>query len=122
MIDDADFESPTQDEVQVDLQGLFRAAVCLALETVLEEQVREMVGAGRWERLGRGVRKDSRNGTYLRRLLTSLGWIDVTMPRTREHGSPVDVVGRYRRRASELDQAIVEAYVAGVSTRKMGRA
>lgn len=93
----------------------------LALETVLEEQVREMVGAGRWERLGRGVRKDQRNGTYLRRLLSSLGWIDVNMPRTREQGSPVDVIGRYRRRTGEVDQAVVAAYVQGVSTRKMGR-
>ena len=32
-------------------------------------------------------------GSYLRRLLTSLGQIDVTVPRSREGGSPADVHG-----------------------------
>jgi transposase-like protein len=44
-----------------------------------------------------------RNGTYLRRLLTTMGAIDVAVPRTRENGSPVEVIGRYRRRAAEVD-------------------
>ena len=38
---------------------------------------------------------------YLRRLLTSLGQIDVMVPRSREGGSPADVMGRYRRRSEE---------------------
>ena len=62
-----------------------------------------MVGARRFERVG--SRKDHRNGTYLRRLLTSLGQIDV--------------MGRYRRRSEEVDEMMVEAYVSGVSQRKM---
>ena len=41
-----------------------------------------MVGARRFERVG--SRKGHRNGTYLRRLLTSLGQIDVTVPRRGE--------------------------------------
>ena len=77
-----------------------------------------MVGARRFERVG--ARKDHRNGTYLRRLLTSLGQIEVTVPRSRENGSPADVIGRYRRRTEELDDMITEAYVSGVSQRKMG--
>ena len=64
--------------------------------------------------------KDHRNGTYLRRLLTSLGQIDVMVPRSREGGSPADVIGRYRRRSEEVDEMMVEAYVSGVSQRKMG--
>jgi transposase-like protein len=32
----------------------------------------------------------------------------------------VDVLGRYRRRSTELDDAIVEAYVSGSSTRDVG--
>lgn len=76
-----------------------------------------MVGARRFERIG--SRKDHRNGTYVRRLLTSLGQIDVTVPRSREGGSPSDVIGRYQRRSPELDEMMVEAYVSGISTRKM---
>lgn len=118
---DAELERPTQDEIQLDLMALCRGAVRLVLEAAMEEQVRELVGAGRWERLGRGLRKDHRNGSYLRRLVTSMGAIDVAVPRTRENGSPVDVVGRYRRRMDNVDEAIVAAYVQGVSTRKMGK-
>ena len=77
-----------------------------------------MVGARRFERVG--SRKGHRNGTYLRRLLTSLGQIDVTVPRSREGGSPADVMGRYQRRSEEVDAMMVEAYVSGVSQRKMG--
>ena len=77
-----------------------------------------MVGAHRCKRVG--SRKDHRNGTYLRRLLTSLGQTDVMLPRSREGGSPADVMGRYRRRSEEVDEMMVEAYVSGVSQRKMG--
>ena len=106
-----------QDELRQDLNALFRGAIRLTLEMVLEEELKAMVGARRFERVG--SRKDHRNGTYLRRLLTSLGQIDVTVPRSREQGSPADVMGRYQRRSPELDEMMVEAYVSGVSQRKM---
>ncbi|ABS25284.1 IS256-like element ISAnsp14 family transposase [Anaeromyxobacter sp. Fw109-5] len=115
----AELELPTQENVQADLRTVFQGAVRLALETVLEEVVRDMIGARRWQRLG--SRKDLRNGTYLRRLLTTMGAIDLAVPRTRENGSPIDVVGRYRRRAAEVDAGIVSAYVSGASTRDVGR-
>ena len=111
-------ELATQDELRQDLKSLFQGAIRLTLEMVLEEELKAMVGARRFERVG--SRKDHRNGTYLRRLLTSIGQIDVTVPRSREGGSPVDVMGRYRRRTSELDEMMVEAYVSGVLQRKMG--
>jgi transposase-like protein len=114
----ADFEGRTQEELRLDLRGLFQGAIRVVIENVLQEEVRELVGARRFERLGQ--RKDVRNGTYLRRLLTSLGQIDVTVPRTRASGSACDVLGRYHRRAPEVDALIAEAYVNGVSTRKMG--
>jgi putative transposase len=107
----------TQDELREDLRGLFRGAIRLTLEVVLEEELKAMVGARRFERIG--SRKDHRNGTYLRRLLTSLGQIDVAVPRSRDHGSPADVMGRYQRRAPEIDEMMVESYVSGVSQRKM---
>ena len=108
----------TQDELRDDLRELFQGAIRLTLEMVLEEEPKAMVGARRFERVG--SRKDHRNGTYLRRLLTSLGQIEVAMPRSRDNGSPADVIGRYQRRSPELDEMMVEAYVSGVSQRKMG--
>ncbi len=73
---------PTQVELRGDLRTLFQGAIRLTLEMVLEEELKAMVGARRFERVG--SRKDYRNGTYLRRLLTSMGQLDVTVPRSRE--------------------------------------
>jgi len=116
--DTAPIEFPTQEAMQIDLIEMFRGAVRLALEAILEQQVRDMVGGGKWQRLSN--RRDLRNGSYFRRLLTSMGLVEVRVPRTRESGSPVEVFGRYRRRQSEVDEAIAQAYVNGVSTRGMG--
>ena len=111
-------ERATQEELRQDLKSLFEGAIRVTLEMVLEEELKAMVGARRFERVG--SRKDHRNGTYLRRLLTSLAQIDVMVPRSREGGSPADVMGRYRRRSEEVDEMMVEAYVSGVSQGKMG--
>ena len=114
----AEVDRATQDELRQDLRALFQGAIRVTLEMVLEEEVKAMVGARRFERVW--SRRDHRNGTFLRRLLTSMGQIDVAVPRSRENGSPAEVIGRYRRRTEELDDMIVEAYVGGVSQRKMG--
>ncbi|MFQ5521502.1 MAG: IS256 family transposase [Candidatus Methylomirabilia bacterium] len=111
-------ERATQDELRTDLKSLFQGAIRLTLEMVLEEELKAMVGARRFERVA--GRKDRRNGTYLRRVLTSLGQIDVQVPRSRDNGAPVDVLGRYRRRTEDVDDLITEAYVQGVSQRGMG--
>lgn len=116
---DADLAVPAQETVRTDLRELFRAAVRIALEVALEQEIRELVGGGRYARLG-DRRRDNRNGTYLRRLVTTMGALDIEVPRTRENGSAAAVIGRYRRRSAEVDAAVVESYVAGVSTRKMG--
>lgn len=114
----AQFQLPTQDDVHLDLRSVLLRAVHVALTAVLEEELERMIGAGRSQR-SRG-RRDQRNGSYSRGLLTSMGQLEVAVPRSRSSGSPVEVLGRYKRRASELDDAICSAYVNGVSTRKMG--
>jgi transposase-like protein len=118
-VDVTDFEPPSHEEVRTDVRGLFLGAIRVTLEMLLEEEVQELVGAGRWQKAV--ARKDHRNGSYLRGLMTSMGHLDVTVPRTRGSGSPTSVLGRYQRRTDELDEAITSAYVQGVSTRKMGK-
>src|SRR5262245_18451040 len=113
------FERPTEYEMGRDIASLFRGAVRLVIENVLQEEVRELVGARRYERLS--SRTDRRNGTYVRRLLTSMGLIEVAMPRARENGSPTEVICRYRRRTSEVDLLVTTVYVEGVSTRDLNR-
>jgi len=85
MQDVVEMERVTQDELRQDLSELFRGAIRLTLEMVLEEELKAMVGARRFERVG--SRKDHRNGTYLRRLLTSLGQICRRHPHPRSQGT-----------------------------------
>ena len=108
----------TQEDQQQDLRAMFRGAIRACLELFLEAELETLVGAEWYERTG--GRRDRRNGTYMRRLLTSLGQIEVTVPRARTAGAPSEVVGRYQRRTEELDALLTSAYVNGVSTRKAG--
>jgi putative transposase len=119
MEESADFGPVEQEEIRADIGSLFRGAIRVTLECLLEQEVREMVGARRYERLA--SRKDHLNGTYLRRLLTSMGEVELAVPRTRYSGAPTEVVGRYKRRTEELDRLVTTAYVQGVSTRDMTR-
>ena len=88
----------TQEDVQQDLQAMFRGAIRASLEVFLEAELEALVGAEWYARVG--GRRDRRNGTYVRRLLTSLGGIEVTVPRARTAGTPRAVVRLYRRQSA----------------------
>lgn len=118
MSDVIDFDPPTQDDVQFDLRSLFLGALRASLETLLEEEIKRMVGGARWARMGR---KDYRNGSYLRGLVTSMGHLEIDVPRSRKSGAAGAILGRYQRRTDEVDDAIVASYVNGISTRKMSK-
>ena len=107
-----------QEDVRQDLQAMFRGAIRASLEVFLEQELEELVGAEWYARVG--GRRDRRNGSYRRRLLTTLGQIDVAVPRSRESGSTGEVLGRYKRRTAEIDDLLASAYVNGVSHRKAG--
>ena len=111
---------PSEEATRLDLRSRFREAVRVVLETALEETLRELVGAGRYQRVASRV--DERNGSYSRELLTSHGRVELAVPRGRTSGSPAgEVLGRYQRRSAEIDDAVLAAYVQGVSTRGMDK-
>ena len=62
---------------------------------------------------------DRRNGHYNRHLLTTLGDIELRVPRTRRY-SPTGVLRAYARREAEIDRVILAGFVLGLSTRKVG--
>lgn len=108
---------PGQAEVRADLAGLFRGAIRTVLEYLLNEEVSELIGAERYQRIA--SRRDYRNGSYLRRLATALGWIEVEVPRTRSGPVPQAVLERYQRREESVNALVREAYVSGCSTRDL---
>jgi putative transposase len=107
-----------QAEFQELLHEKMRHAVRLTLIEILGEEVSDLIGAQRYERTA--TRRDQRNGYYTRDLGTSVGTIEeLPVPRTRK-GFRTRLFERYRRRQAELDEAIGEMFVYGVSTRRVG--
>jgi putative transposase len=107
---------------QDEFQGLLRlelvAAVRLALMSVLEAELSAFIGALPYERSC--CRCDRRNGHYQRSLDTTVGHIEhLAVPRTRS-GYKTQLFERYARRQRELDAAIGDMFIRGVSTRGVG--
>jgi transposase-like protein len=109
------------------IQDLLRQRVLEAVQTVLEEELREALGTGPYERSDE--RLGYRNGHQTRRITTRLGTEDLRVPRgrivedggsTREFRS--EIVPRYQRRTREVNEAILGAYLAGANTRRIRKA
>jgi putative transposase len=108
-----------QDEFQVLVRDRMRDAVRLGLIHILDEEVEAFIGAGRYQRAA--TRRDHRNGTYPRDLVTSVGLIDgLPVPRTRG-GFKTHLFKRYQRRRDEVDEALYGMFVGGVSTTRVGQ-
>lgn len=90
------------------------------IRRVLERRMRQRVRGYLEEELSRGE-QDRRNGYYRRHLLTSMGDIELAVPRTRTW-SAIEVVRSYARRAPDVDRCILACFVYGLSTRKVSEA
>ena len=108
---------PTQEDFQFDLTERVRGAVQATIQVILDEELERLVGAGPYERSDQRV--DVRNGRYERHVVTTAGEVAVRVGRTRAGGAATAPLGRYARRQAEVDDAVTEAYVRGVSTRDM---
>jgi putative transposase len=106
---------------QADFHALLRDKMCWAvrflLNTVLDAEVEAFIGAAPYARTP--TRQDYRNGSYERGLVTGIGAVTLTVPRTRK-GFKSLVFERYCRRQTELNQAIGEMFVKGASTAQVG--
>ena len=88
------------------------------IEELLEEKVRQLIGAKRYERT-KG-RNGYRNGYYRRGLSTKYGNLeDIQVPRVTGLSIEHDVFDRYQRRATSVDAAIGCLFLNGISTRKL---
>jgi len=96
----------------------YRPLARQALAQVIEEQMAAAVDRY-LDQLDADETADRRNGFYRRHLLTTLGDIELCVPRTR-HFSPTSVIRAYARREAEVDRVILAGFVLGLSTRKVG--
>jgi transposase-like protein len=89
-----------------------KRVLCGRMDAAIDRHLAEM--AARQE-------ADRRNGSYRRHLLTELGDIELSVPRTRSF-SALAVVRAYARRAAHIDRMILACFVLGLSTRKVATA
>ena len=97
--------------------GLIREAVELVLQELIEAEAAEAIGAGRYERSE--ARTTQRNGHRRRLLATQAGDLDLKIPKLRKGSFMPSVLEPRRRIDRALYAVIMEAYVAGVSTRSV---
>ena len=96
---------------------VLRTILANALQQVMEAEVTARCGAGYGERSAE--RENHRNGYRPRPFETRVGHIDLMVPKLR-HGSYLPSFLEARRRWEQAFVAVVaEAYVSGVSTRKV---
>ena len=96
---------------------LIRDAVRLVLQKLIEAEATEAVGAGRHERTD--TRTTERNGHRSRLLATRAGDVELKIPKLRKGSFLPSVIEPRRRIDRALHAVIMEAYVAGVSTRSV---
>ena len=107
-----------KEQARQSIQDRVRQGVKAVLEQVLEEEMTEHLQAQRRERTA--ARRGERNGSYQRDLITPVGKIDqLRVPRDREATFLTEVFERYRRMTGSMEEAVLEMYLQGVSTRKI---
>ena len=107
------------DEAQVrsHVDQVVRATVEETLNSLLDAEADQLCGAKRYERSPE--RLDTRSGHYARKLLTKAGEVQLQVPRLRSLPFETQIIERYRRRESSVEEALVEMYLAGVSVRRV---
>lgn len=88
------------------------------LQNILEVEMTETLQAAKSER--NEARLGYRSGYYDRSLITRVGKIELRVPQDRAGRFSTEVFERYQRSEKALVSTLVEMYVQGVSTRKVG--
>ena len=117
-------EASFQDVIRIDAEQVrshvdevVRSTVEETLNSLLDAEADELCGAKRYERSPE--RLDTRAGQYTRKLLTKAGEVELKVPRLRSLPFETQIIERYRRRESSVEEALVEMYLAGVSVRRV---
>ena len=104
--------------VKRDVQARVREGVKAVLEEVLQEEMTEHLEAGYRELTP--TRRGERNGYYTRNLVTPAGRIErLEVPRDREGEFVTELFERYKRMTGDVEEAVLEMYLSGISVRKI---
>lgn len=109
--------SVDEDQVRGHVDKVVRTSVEETLNGLLEAEADQLCQAKRYERSADRV--DTRAGSYDRRLQTKAGEVTLKVPRLRSLPFETQIIERYRRRESSVEEALMEMYLAGVSVRRV---
>ena len=105
-------------DVKMDVEARVRQGVKAVLEEVLQDEMTQHLEAGYRELTP--TRRGERNGHYTRNLVTPAGKIEqLEVPRDREGEFVTEVFERYKRMTGDVEEAVLEMYLSGISVRKI---
>lgn len=107
------------DEAQIrgHLDKMVRQTVEETLNGLLDAEADRICNAKRYERTP--DRMDTRAGAYERGLETKAGPVTLKVPKLRTLPFETQIIERYQRRESSVEEALIEMYLAGVSVRRV---
>lgn len=100
-------------------EGDYRPAARAAIKEMLESQMDHWADQ-RLAAMASRDHADRRNGWFARTLTTEVGDVVLAVKRTRT-GSACGILKAYARRCEQVDRAILDCFLLGASTRKVGR-
>ena len=106
-----------EEKIRSHVGEVVRQTVEQTLNGLLQAEADELCGAKRYARSPE--RLDTRAGHYERTLHTQAGEVSLQVPRLRNLPFETEIIERYRRRESSVEEALVEMYLAGVSVRRV---
>ncbi len=99
------------------LDAMIKTKVEDIVNAMLDAEADEITNAARYER--KTGRKAFRAGHYERGLTAKVGRLELKVPKLKGALFESAVIERYRRRESSVEKALMEMYLAGVSTRQV---
>jgi putative transposase len=120
--EEGDYLTPKHEDVnhdvKLDVEARVRQGVKAVLEEVLQEGMTQHLEAGYRELTP--TRRGERNGHYQRNLVTPAGKIEhLEVPRDREGEFVTELFERYKRMTGDVEEAVLEMYLSGISVRKI---
>jgi transposase-like protein len=102
---------------ETQLDRMVTEKVTKILNRMLDAEADELTGAARYERSD--ARRAYRSGHYERDLTVKAGRMSVRVPKLKGAVFESAVIERYRRREESVEEALIDMYLAGVSTRRV---
>ena len=103
--------------LETTLDRMVRKSVEETLNAMLDAEADEIANAAKYERTGE--RKAYRAGHYDRSLTAKAGRLALKVPKLKGAVFSSAVIERYRRREESVEEALIDMYLAGVSTRQV---